>query len=478
MNDSTTRKLGLPGLVGIVLGTMVGAGIFNMAQTMTVHAGLGAILIAMAAVGSGVLVLALTFRFLSEAHPDLNAGIYQYAQKVGGDYLGFNIAWGYWLSVTVSIIAFAVMLNDSLGALFFPGLLRHSWPTVLFGLGIIWIMCLVMLCGVNRMALVNALVSGLKYLLIVFILIVLLIYAKLGAVSYEFWGNADLGGVGTQTKNDMMVALWSFIGIEGAVMMSGRAKSKRDVGWAGIIGFLLSWFLYTLVLVLCFGVMGQKQLASLPNPSMAYVMRAVCGDWAYYFVITSVIVSLLGCWIAWTLVCTNTPYGAATVKIMPTHFMRVTKRGVPAFSLVASCSFMSAFLLLVCTSQSLYLAAINLTGIMVLPAYFFSGLFSFKTARAKADSLHHPKATMALSLLCIGFTAWMLYAGGLHLILMSTPFYLAGTWFYILARRQHNPGGGQTFSRIMTRRDKFIFALLCAGTVTAAALFATGRLTI
>ena len=89
----------------------------------------------------------------------------------------------------------------------------------------------------------------------------------------------------------MMVTLWCFIGIEGAVMMSARAKRHSDVGKAGVTGFFIAWLLYVLVSMLCFGVMNRAKLAGLDDPSVAYVLRDICGGWAYYFVVLSVIVS-------------------------------------------------------------------------------------------------------------------------------------------------------------------------------------------
>lgn len=456
----------------------MGGGIYNIAQTMAAGASLGASLVAWGITGAGIVLLVLTFKILADKRPELDAGIYQYAQQVGGDYLGFNVAWGYWLSVAVALVAYAVMLNDSVGA-FWPVLLEHGWPTVVFGLCLIWLMCCIVLCGVRGAAILNSVITVVKFVLLGFMAVVLVIYAKVGALTADFWGNAlHLGPVGDQVRSDMMMALWVFIGIEGAVMMSARAKKPSDVGKAGVMGFLLAWVLYVLVSALCYGIMSQPELATLPNPSMAYVMRAVCGDWAYYFIIGSVILSILGSWIAWTMVCAQTPYGAASAKIMPVYFMRLSSRGVPWFSLMATSVFMTIFFILVCMSDSLFMAAVKLTGVMVLPAYFFSAVYLLKLSwgpRREGISRGFRIYSRTVGLLCTGFTLWMLWAGGLSLLLMSSVFYLAGTWFYLQARRQHFPDRGRSFGAIMTRRDKWIFAGLCCASAATIALAATGH---
>lgn len=465
------KKLGIAGLTGIVLGSMIGAGIFNIAQTMSAGAALGGTLIAWAVTGVGMGLLVWVFKTLSEARPDLNSGIYEYAREVGGDYLGFNIAWGYWLSVAVSIVAFAVMFNDSLGA-FFPVLLRHGWPTLLIGLGIIWFMCGLVMVGINTAAWINTAMTFLKFLLLVLMLGVLAISAKVGALKADFWGNAmHLGGLGSQIKNDMLVSLWCFIGVEGAVMMASRAKKRKDVGRAGMIGFFLAWVCYILINALCFGIMSQPEMAKLPNPSMAYVLRAAVGEWAYWFVIISVVFSLMGCWISWTLVCAQTPYGAASVKLLPSRFLRVTKRDVPHYSLIASCILMTIFLIMVCLSDSLYMASVRLTSIMVLPAYFFSALYMLRILHRKDQ---RKPLTMAAGWLALIFTIWMVVAGGLALLLFSAVFYVAGTWFYLIARREHFPQYGTRFATILTLRDRWIFCLLCLATVCGGVLIACG----
>ena len=97
---------------------------------------------------------------------------------------------------------------------------------------------------------------------------------------FDFWGklsHAKLGDIETQIKNSMLVTLWAFIGIEGAVVLSGRAKSQSDVGKATVMGFLGCLSIYVLLSILPFGFMTQARLAGIANPSTAGVLRAVVG---------------------------------------------------------------------------------------------------------------------------------------------------------------------------------------------------------
>lgn len=402
---------------------------------MAAGSGLGAVLISWVVTAFCILFLVFTFKTLADRRPDLNAGIYQYAQRGFGNYVGFNIAWGYWLCACVSNIAYAAMLNDSFGA-FFPVLLHHGWPTVVFGSVLIWMMYLLVVNGIKTAKIINLVMAGLKILSIAMILVLLVINARMGYFRLDFWGEqTHLGSVTTQVKSTMMVTLWCFIGIEGAVMMAARARRPKDVGRAGVTGFLLAWVLYLLISVLSFGVMTQHQLASLTNPSVAYILRDCVGEWAYYFVIVSIIISLLGGWLAWSLICAQLPMKAASTGLFPKRFMVLNRNDMPQFAIFASSIIMECFLLLVVAADNVYLMAINISGMMILPAYLFSGLYLWKASYHPAE-LGNPERRKLLrfrttGILCTLNCLWMIYAGGMDLMLMSIVFYLPGIPFYL-----------------------------------------------
>ncbi|MCH5237853.1 MAG: amino acid permease [Muribaculaceae bacterium] len=486
---SSDHKLGLMGLTAIVFSSMIGGGIFNIAQNMAAGAGLGAVIISWLITAFGILFLVLTFKVLANRRPDYNAGIYQYAQAGFGDYVGFNIAWGYWLCVALGNVAYAVMLNDSFGA-FFPVFLKHGWPTMVFGVVLIWGMFFLVVRGLQTASGVNNVMTIIKFAALVLIIILLIIYFKVGLFTKDFWGHMNidgfknLGGIGSQIESTMLVTMWCFIGIEGAVMMSSRAKKPKDVGKASVLGFYLALILYALVSILCFGIMTQPQMANLDDPSVAYVLRTVCGDWAYYFVVVTVILSLLSSWVAWTLVCAQTPYGAASVKILPKQFLKMNKHEMPAYGLVASSIFMTIFMILVCTAHNVYMAALNLTTVMVLPAYFFSGLYLWKAAASKKNLLG-PNLTgkqrngdLWIGIICTLYCAWCLYAGGLLLLLVTSIFYLPGTYFYYLARRQQSPDHKITGKQLFKTYEWWIFIGLIACTVVSIILLIMNKVNL
>lgn len=439
------HKLGLIAISAIVFGSMIGSGIFNIAQNMADGAQAGAVAVSWLITAAGMLCLVYTFKLLSTLRPDLNAGIYQYALAGFGNFAGFNIAWGYWICTACGNVAYIVMLNDSLGV-FFPELLDHGWPTVALGSALIWIMYVIVALGVKGASALNTVITALKLSCLALVVVVLVIFFDAGLFLSDPAGTLDtsVGSFSEQVKSTMMVTLWCFVGIEGAVVMSARAKRKSDVGKAGIIGFLLAWLLYVLVSLLCFGVMSRADMAALENPSIAYVLRQLLGPWAYYFVICAIIVALFGGLIAWTLLCAQVPGEAAKVGVMPRMLLHLNRYGSPWRALMVSSVMMQTLILVVVTAEKVYMAAVVITSMMVLPAYLFSALFLLKASFRPVEMLRLPHGTSTLrykiaGIVCSLYCLWLIYAGGLQVLAATSLCYLAGVCFFIIARRESAP---------------------------------------
>lgn len=455
----TTGKLGFWGLTALVFGLMVGVGIYNLPQNMASVASPAGVFLSWLVTGLGILPLVIAFKYLSDRFPQYNAGLYQYAQAGFGNYIGFNIAWGYWLCSAFSNVTYGIMLNDSFGAIF-PDLLRHDWHTVAFCSVLIWVMYWIVARGIRTAKIVNTLLAVIKVLMLIFIIAIFILMFDVGLFEADMWGEGALeGGLGEQVRRSMMVTLFCFFGVEGAVMMSARAKSPDDVGKAGIAGFVISLILYMAVSMLCFGLMTQERMAELQDPSIAYILRDVCGEWAYWMVIIAVIISLLGGWVAWTLVVSQVPYEASLVGILPHAFTRLNSHNMPAYGLVASSIAMEVFLLIVVMADDVYMTALNITGLMVIPCYFFTGLFL----------LRHGSGTWIrfVAIVASLFCLWMAYAGNILYMAMTSIFYLAGTGFYIKVRKEKGEGGVALFSF----RDKVIFGMLVVLAISSFALF-------
>ncbi len=437
-----SKKVGLLGLIAIVVGSMIGGGVFNLPSNMAEGAALGAVLIAWVITAIGMFFLVQTFKTLSDNRPDLSSGIYSYAAEGFGKYVGFNSAWGYWLSAAIGNVSFAVLLMQALGYFFPIFISGNNWQSILGGTILIWSMNVLVRRGISSAAMLN-LISTIAKLVPLFIFIIVLLFAfHWDKLSFDFWGeqNATLGNLPKQLKSTMLVTLWAFIGIEGAVVISGRAKNKKDVGKATVIGFVGAVIIYAAISIFSFGIMNQADLAKLPDPSTAYVMKAIVGNWGAVLINLGVIISVLGAWIAWTIMASEVPSSAAAHGVFPKIFGKFNKKGAPVFALTATSIIMQITLLFSALEKNAFLAIISISGSMILIPYVLSALFLAKLAykNRKHNTGHEKIKTKAL---LVGITAsiygfWLLYAAGFKYILLSTILYAIGIIAYRLAWKE------------------------------------------
>lgn len=486
-NREHKSSLGLIGLIAIVFSSMVGGGIFNIAQNMASTAGLASVVIGWLITGVGMIFLVLTFKLLSDRFPNQNQGLYQYIRDGFGNYAGFNIAWGYWLCVALGNVAFVIMLNDAAGA-FFPVLLSHRWESIVFSECIIWIIYFVVKRGVMTASFINTVMTCLKFGAIFIIIAILVVYLRIDLLFSDVWGETtiegteSLGGLESQVMGTMFITMFCFVGIEGGIMLSSYAKRSKDVGRASVIGFYLALIIYALISILCYGIRSREELATLHDPSVAYVLRLCCGEWAYYFVICTVIVSILSAFISWTLLCVQTPYGAAKVNIFPKEFLNTNKDDVPVYGLTLTTIFMSFFIVIVCTAPDVYMAALNLTTVMVLPAYAMSGAYLMKVSgwNINSDSnfsLQQKRKDSLIGCLCLTYCIWCILAGGFLLFIASSILYLIGFYFYYITYRQKSLTDHRQ-EKLLTPGEKIIFYIIGAASVVSIVLICTGNITL
>ena len=280
--DSGTG-LGVWALAAIVVSSMIGGGIYSLPQNMAAGASAGAVLLAWVITGIGVYFIANTFRILSAAKPDLKAGIYMYSRAGFGPYVGFTIGWSYWLCQICGNVGYAVITMDALNY-FFPPYFSggNNLMSIIIGSILIWSFNYLVLRGIKQATIINLIGTVAKIVpLILFILIAAFMFHA-DKFEFDFWGEnaaSKLGNLSAQIKSTMLVTLWAFIGIEGAVVMSKHAKSPKTVGRATVLGFMGCLAIYVLLSVLPFGLMSQAQLATIPNPSTAGILEALVGKW-------------------------------------------------------------------------------------------------------------------------------------------------------------------------------------------------------
>jgi arginine:ornithine antiporter/lysine permease len=467
------RQLGVLLLSGVVIGSMIGGGAFNLPQNMAAGAGLAAVVIAWIVTFVGMFFLSNSFRTLADQRPDLTAGIYTYAREGFGKFAGFMMAWGYWLSAAFGNVAFAVLIMQILGY-FFPVFGKgDNIASLIGGSVLIWVMCFIVMAGVRRAASLNVLASILNVTAIGAALVVMALYAKAGHFSLDAWGeSAQLGSVLTQVKSTMLVTLWVFIGIEGAVVVSDRARDQRDVGKATFIGLAVCTVLYALLSILPFGLATQPELAALGNPSAAYLLQSAVGPWGAIFINVSLLIAVLSCWLAWTILVAELPMMGAKDGVFPRFLAKENRHHAAAPSLWLSSAVMQVMMFVVLFAHDAWIWLISITGVMVLPPYLASAAYLWKFSTEKS---YHGGAgetrgqALITGILGTAYAVWLLYAAGPKYLLMSTVMFMVGVPMFWWAQRELNPGG-----RVFTGREIGAVVLLGIAAAAAIALFATG----
>jgi arginine:ornithine antiporter/lysine permease len=469
-------KLKLGALVALVVGSMIGGGIFSLPQNMAASADVGAVLIGWAITAVGMLTLAFVFQTLANRKPDLDGGVYAYAKAGFGDYMGFSSAWGYWISAWLGNVGYFVLLFSTLGY-FFPIFGEGNTVAAIIGASVLlWAVHFLVLRGIKEAAFINLVTTVAKVVpLLLFVLIAIFAF-KLDIFTADIWGlkNPDLGSVMNQVRNMMLVTVWVFIGIEGASIFSARAEKRSDVGKATVIGFITVLLFLVLVNVLSLGIMTQPELAKLQNPSMAAVLKHVVGEWGAVLISVGLIISLLGALLSWVLLCAEIMFAAARDHTMPAFLRKENANQVPVNALWLTNAMVQLFLIITLFSASTYLSLIYLATSMILVPYFWSAAYALLLAirgESYENALAERRKDLFIGAIAVIYAIWLIYAGGVKYLLLSALLYAPGVILFAKAKLEVN-------KPVVTNVEKLIFAAVVVGALVAAYGLYDGFLTL
>ncbi len=304
-------RVSFPTLTAIVVGGMVGAGVFSLPRRFAAEPGVYGAVIAWVVAGAGMLTLAFVFQTLAVRKPDLDSGVYAYAKAGFGEYLGFFSAFGYWVSTCVGNVTYWVLIGSTLGAVA-PWLGEgDTLPAVaLSSLGV-WAFAWLILRGVEEATAINTIVTVAKLVPIV-VFVLLAVFALDVDVFVDNLGGEGYGSLFAQVRGTMLATVFVFLGVEGASVYSRKARRREDVGRATVLGFLAVLSVFASVTIVSYGILPASEIAELRQPSMAGVLEEAVGAWGTVFVSTGLIVSVLGAYLAWTLMAAEVLFVAAT----------------------------------------------------------------------------------------------------------------------------------------------------------------------
>lgn len=442
MASSSTQKLSLFALTAMVVGSMVGAGIFNLPGRFGAATGPFGALIAWAIAGTGMYMLARVFQALAEKRPDIDSGVFAYAKAGFGNYMGFLSAFGYWLGSCLGNVFYWVLIGSTLGR-FFPDIFGDgsSAIAIIVSLIGIWAFHFMILRGVEQAAFINTIVTIAKIVPIIVFILVLIFFFNAGQFGENFFGGVDMPPkpLIAQVRDTMLITVFVFLGIEGASVYSRFAKERSDVGKATILGFVGVTGLMVAVTLLPYAALPQSAIAAVQQPSLASVLEAVVGHWGAVFISIGVLVSVLGAYLAWSLICAEVLFAAAKSDDMPRLFAAQNGNRVPANALWLTNIVVSLFVISTYWSRDAFNFMLDMTSVTALLPYLLVAGYGILLARSGQGYETTPEERgrdQVFAWIAAIYTVFMFIAAGLKYVLLVAVLFVPGTILYFWARRE------------------------------------------
>ena len=447
---STQKKaLGLVACTALIIGNMVGSGFYVSPASLAPY-GLLAI-VSWIVMGAGAVCLGLVFARLANAHP-ATGGPYAYTRAAYGDFAGFLVAWGYWISIWASLPAIAVAFTGYFAQLV-PALKESRPVIIMVTIGVIWLVVLINLRGVREAGFFQSITTFTK-------LIPFLAIATLGL----FWVQRHNLAVFNPSGKPLFQAsaavapliMFAYLGLESATVPAGDVRdAQRTIPRATLIGISAAALLYVLGTVTVMGVIPREQLARSSSP-FADAASAMWGHWAGGLIAIGALVSSIGALNGWTLLMGQVPMAAAQDGLLPVWLGKRSERGVPAIAILISAGLATALLLAGASGGSGFVAfysfIVNLATMAAVIPYVFCSLAGVIIRRTDIVPAGATKSSFKLvEIVAFGFAMWTLYGCGAEAVLYGLVLLLLGIPLYVwmrsreaelgapLARPAHDP---------------------------------------
>lgn len=465
-----TVTIGVGGLTAMVVGSMVGAGVFSLPARFAAETGVWGALIAWTVAGTGMLMLAFVFQRLAVRAPHLDAGVYAYAKAGFGEYAGFFSAFGYWASACVGNTFYWILIMSTVGAVV-PALgAGDTWLAVGLSSVCAWGFFLLVRRGVQEATGLNRVVTIAKLMPIVAFVLLALFALDVDVLVANLHGGVDGGTLFDQVRGTMIVTVFVFLGVEGASVYSRHARRREDVGRATVLGFLTVLAVFASVTIVSYGVLPSAEIAALRQPSMAGVLEAAVGPWGAVLVSVGLVVSVLGAYLAWSLMAAEVLYVAAQDRDMPRFLARKNARDVPATALLLSTCTVQVMLLLTKVAEDALDLALDLTAALSLLPFLLAAGYALRLATVDRGPGARPRDAVVAALAVL-YTAFLLVAAGWELLLIAFLVYAPSTVLFVMTRREQH-------RRVFSPTEALLFALSLAGAVAAVVALARGAISL
>lgn len=457
----------------LIVGSTIGSGAFGITSDLASAAAPGPAIIAWIIVGIGVLTLVLSLTNLSQKRPNLDSGIFSYAAAAFGPLGEFISGWAYWLSAWLGNIAFATITMSALGT-FFPHLFKNGQNlfSIIVAIILTWVLTFLVNQGIESASFINAIGTVCKIIpLVVFVICVILGF-KARIFTADFWGrvasnmpHGTTTSIYGQVKDAIMVMMWLFVGVEGASVLSSRARTRSDAEQASIFGLISLSIIYIVVSVLPYGVMSRAALAAGGQPAIGAVMQHLVGTWGAALISIGLIISVLVSWLSWTMLPAESLMLMADDQTLPTSWGKVNAKKAPTRALVITGVLQSIFLFSLLFTSYAYNFAYTLCTAAILICYLLVGIYQMMYSWT-----HQEWGQFIIGLIATLFELMAMVLSGWKQIMMVSVGFIPGFIFYLQATRE--------FHHQVTGKEKWAMGLIVIFAIVSLVLVANGTISI
>jgi APA family basic amino acid/polyamine antiporter len=423
------KKFGLWTSTSLVLGTMIGAGVFLMPSALASYGSIS--LIGWLFSSLGAIVIAKVFANISKLIPSSDGGPYAFAKAGLGDFAGFLIGWGYLISVWTTNAAIAVSLVSAMST-FFPILAQDASIALATGLVFLWLLTWVNTLGVIASGRVQLMTTILKIVPLVLVAIGgLLLLDPQNLLPFNQSGTSSWQAITATTT----LTFFAFLGIECATIPSSSVDNPgQNISKATMFGVWIAAAIYILSTISIMGMIPASQLQVSITP-FADAAEKIYGHGAKYWVSAGAAVAAFGALNGLILVQGQMPYAMAKDKLFPAFFAKQNRKGVPANGVVVS-SIIITLLMFMNNSKNLagqFKLLILLSTFFTLLPYLFTTV-SYLIVRAKQATTYTKTKTITaicISILAFSFSMWMLIGSGQEIVYWGFIMLMMGVPFYV-----------------------------------------------
>lgn len=423
---ASRKKLGIWMCTALVMGNMIGSGIFLLPASLAPFGGIS--IVGWLISAAGAVVLALIFARLSGIVREAG-GPYAFTRAGFGDFAGFLVGWSYWICIWTTTAAITTALVSYL-SLFIVELKTNNVLSLGLSLAVLWGLTAVNVRGVYTAGMVQLVTTILKVVPLLLIAGIGLFYVDVA--HFTPFNASDQTPLAAVTAT-VALTLWAFTGLEsGSIPADDVENPQKTMGRATIIGTFTTAVIYILGTVVVMGTIPASVLA-FSNAPFADAATAMWGQWSGMAVGIAACISCFGALNGWVLLSGQIPLAAARDRLFPANFARVSKYGTPAWGLVVS-SILGSILLSMKYSEGLveqFTFLILLATLNTLIPYVFCSLAEIMMRLRDPARRGTPEASLiVLTTLGFLFSLWAIGGAGQEIVYWGFILLMTGVPVY------------------------------------------------